>query len=154
MKDLLTGSCTSGVVGQTLESKFDYMLFSFTSKRLKEIDFGSGKVIFDIEKTGGKINKMHVIDVTGVVVKSYDFTYSFLDKTWMNNYKLDKLTSTSGTERSETYDFDYYPTSASFDSRQCDYWGYINGSSSSLTYCIPAFEVYINRVKKQQDIME
>lgn len=148
VKDLLTGSCTSGVVGTTVDSKFDYMLFSFTSKRLKEIDFGTGKVIFDIEKVGGKINKMYVKNVVGEVVKSYDFTYSFLDKTLMNNYKLDKLTSISGTERSETYDFEYYPTSASFNSRQCDYWGYINDSSSSSVYCIPVFEIYINGVKK------
>lgn len=148
VKDMANGSFTSGVIGMTQESKFDYMLLSFTSKRLKEIDFGTGKVIFDIENVGGKINKMSIKDAVGKIVKSYDFSYSFLDKTMINNYKLDKLISNANSANSEVHDFEYYPTSASYDERQCDYWGYINRGSFSSIYFIPAFDILINGVKK------
>lgn len=146
VKDSSEGSYTSGSLGIPVESKFNNIYIQFSSKRLKEIDFGAGKVVFDIETLGGKVNRMYVKDAVGTIVQTYSFAYSYLDKTILNNYKLDKLTSNSSSETPEVFNFEYYPTSDSFNPKQCDYWGYINGNTSF--YCIPSFTVKINTIQK------
>lgn len=121
------------------------MELSFTSQRLKEINFGTGKVVFENEATGGKLKKIHIQDASGTVVKTYSLTHALLDHTITDNYKLSSIATTSGNSQTDTYHFDYYPTSASFAANQHDYWGYLNNNTATMTYLIPEMEIYFNQ---------
>lgn len=144
LNDAFTLSYQTGV-GSAIDYRTNSVQIAFKSKRLKEIDFGTGKIHFDIENIGGKIKKMYIKDTSGTVVKTYEFTHLLLDKTDMNNYKLDQMSCTSGTNKSDIYRFEYYPTRSSFRNSQRDYWGYINSNSNNSF--IPTFEANLNRKK-------
>jgi YD repeat-containing protein len=110
---------------------------SYSVRRLSEIDFKKGKVIFNHYTDGefeGMINEIQIIDQYGVTVKRVQF-----EQTLMNRFtegvapahKLDKLTFIGKNgENEEIYAFDYYPTilnnSGLVDVRAQDYWGYYN----------------------------
>lgn len=120
------------------------MALSFSSVRLKEINFGSGKVVFENEAVGGKLKKISIRDVSGVTVKTYSLTHDLLDHTLLDNYKLSSIATTSGSNQTDIYRFDYYPTSVSFASNQHDYWGYLNDNRTSMSNLLPAIEIPFN----------
>lgn len=123
---------------RTLDERTNVVSMSFGASRLEEIDFGTGKVLFDIEDIGGKITRMRVMNGAGDTVKTYQFTHSELDRDLnFTYYKLDKLTRVSGTEKSEIYQFGYFPSSDS--NTGTDYWGYRNGNTGGL---FPQFSIY------------
>ena len=125
-----------------VESQNMNMEFSFSSLRLKEINFGSGKVVFENEAIGGKLKKIYIRDASGATVKTYSLTQTFLDHTILDNYKLTSITTISGNDQTDTYRFDYYPTAASFKANQHDYWGYINDNvTASSNFLIPAMTI-------------
>ncbi|EKU91695.1 hypothetical protein [Bacteroides oleiciplenus] len=142
VNDMITQSYQGQVSGAP-DYKTSSMGMTFRPKRLKEIDFGTGKVTFDIEQTGGKINKIEIKDMDGSVVKTFVFLYSLLDRTMVDNYKLEQVSCVSGANKSDVYRFEYYPTSVSLSSKQCDYWGYVNSNSSS--FFIPGFQANVNQ---------
>ena len=111
---------------------------SWNAIRLSEISFRGGKVTFDIHPTNGYVTGIHVKDANGKEVKTFSLTQSLLDKTLMSNYKLDKLSIVSGNSNTDTYQFEYYPTTATFLYKNIDYWGFLNGNQGTL---IPSFSI-------------
>jgi len=101
---------------------------SWNAVRLSEISFRGGKITFDIHPTIGYVTGIHVKDATGKEVKTFSLTQSLLDKSLMDNYKLDKLSSVSGNDKADTYQFEYYPTTSPFSYKKIDYWGFLNGN--------------------------
>ena len=146
VSDQLNGSYFG--LSPTVNYQNNNMELSFTSKRLKEINFGSGKVVFENEAVGGKLKKVSILDVSGAVVKTYSLTHALLDRTILDNYKLSAIASVAATSQTDTYRFDYYPTSASFAANQHDYWGYINNNSTTSTFLIPEMEIYYDQKAK------
>ena len=119
----------------------------YSSRRLSEIDFGQGKVIFDLSGPLGTVSQIKVTNLLGEVVKIFKLKYSVLDRISSEpTYKLDKLTQISNIseKEGEVYQF-YYNNSKDFTKRNYDYWGYKNGYSFvSDNLSFPSFDLYIH----------
>lgn len=104
----------------------------YDCQRISEIKFPGGKMLFDIEEIGGKVNRITVQNAQGRTIKTVLFTYSQLDFTGQYNYKLDKLEIMDGDKPGETYKFEYNP-SKNFGHTCCDFWGYKNRNEGVTT---------------------
>lgn len=119
----------------------------YSSRRLSEIDFGKGKVIFDLSGPLGTVSQIKVTNILGETIKVFKFKYSILDRIDSEpTYKLDKLAQISNTseQEGEIYQF-FYNTSKDFRKRNYDYWGYKNGYdfvSDRLSF--PSFDLYVH----------
>ncbi len=109
-------------------------------KRITEIVFKEGKIVFNLNGTTDRIKSIQIVDVTGQIVKTIEFQTSYLDADGAQNmYKLDKvLFKDRNTQNVDVYSFDYYPTE-SFTSESRDWWGFRN--SSTATGLIPYYDV-------------
>ena len=105
---------------------------SWKATRLTEISFKGGKVTFDIHSAMGYVTGIQIKDANGNVVKKFSLTQSFLDMTLMNNYKLDELSLVSGNNKTDTYKFEYYPSTTAFFYKKIDYWDYPNTNPGTL----------------------
>jgi len=113
---------------------------TYQIKRLTEIAFKQGKVMFNLVAGGDKIDNIQVKDLNNNVIKTIQLNRSLLDRlsqggssqnpnlTQINN-KLDNLLfkDNAGTTI-EQYGFEYYPTQTTVDTHYCDWWGFFNNS--------------------------
>lgn len=91
------------------------------------------------------MKKIFIKDASGTVVKTYELTHSLLDKVSLDNYKLDEITSKSGNNKTDTYRFEYYPSSDRIMANQYDYWGYVNDNLAPVSSFIPEFQIYYDQ---------
>jgi len=122
---------------------------SYGSARIKEILFKNGKIVFSQDINSDLISKMDVYS-DNVIQKSIIFSKSILDSPIglytfsirdKANYKLDRITfQDNGSNPVSQYSFDYYP-STDFNTRQNDWWGYYNGSTSYQYCLIPSYTI-------------
>lgn len=143
VNDLRNGSYQGAVSSVNYQNS--NMELSFSSMRLKEINFGAGKILFENESVGGKLKKISILDTSGETVKTYSLTHALLDHTILDNYKLSSIATVQGNSQTDTYRFDYYPTSSSFAANQHDYWGYLNNNTAASSFLIPQMEIYCDQ---------
>jgi len=114
-------------------------------KRLTEIDFRQGKVLFNLVTGSDKIDNVQVKDVNNNVIKTIQLNRSVMDRlnqggssynpnmSQVNN-KLDAIIFKDKLGNAvENYGFEYYPTKYSgsetfIDPHYIDWWGYYNAS--------------------------
>src|SRR5690606_12809090 len=130
-KDILTG------VNSVLSTSYDF----YTISRLRQIDFKSGKVVFNLVTNSGKVDNIEIFDNKGNLIKGVKFNRSKLDASSAGTVsnitnKLDfiRFNDSQGT-RVEDYSFEYYPTLSRsgsvtdiLDLHYRDWWGYYNAS--------------------------
>jgi len=114
-------------------------------RRLTEIDFRQGKVLFNLVTGSDKIDNIQVKDINNNVIKTIQLNRSLMDglnqggSSYNPNYsqvnnKLDAIIfKDKAGSAVENYGFEYYPTkyfgSETFiDSHYTDWWGYYNAS--------------------------
>jgi len=136
--DMKDGDYKNATMPPTMESSASQEL-SWSASRISEISFRGGKVIFDIHPTLGCVTGISIKDNNGNAIKKYALTQSYLDRTLMQNYKLDELSLVAGNAKTDTYKFEYNPTiTNSWFYRNIDYWDYLNTNQGFL---IPRFSI-------------
>lgn len=116
---------------------------TYSVQRLTEIEFSSGKVVFNLKPENDVVESMQVLDNNGNTIRTVVFSMSELDRVMevhevRSNQKLDKISiqGSNNNHSIETYQFDYYSTvyatgSTTVNARFRDWWGYYNASGSS-----------------------
>ncbi len=118
---------------------------SYTTQRLKEIKFKSGRIVFDLDTIteipiDGNllIKSMEIKDANDITIKKIVLNQSllnyFTDASQMSVKKLDNIIiQDSESTPVESYNFDYYPVvypgvTTAMNVRSMDLWGYYNAS--------------------------
>jgi len=150
----LTGGC-EGSLSLSAHLKGLYASYGaskqvITDRYLQKITCSQGTVEFsttpreDIEYQSSslpltrpaKLDQLVVKDAAGVVLRSFQFSYSYFGTDGLQRrLRLDSLTEVGqGGVRKPAYKLTYYPTGAVFYnkySKSIDHWGYYNGSANT-----------------------
>lgn len=97
-----------------------------SSKKLKEITFTNGKVVFTYGSGG--LSNMQIFE-KNILIKEIKFSYTPINNTTSGRYSLDKVEITDKISNgTQTYVLDYYnSTPYSRQTKGIDFWGYYNG---------------------------
>lgn len=106
----------------------------YNVSRLTEINYSQGKVLFNLDIAGSKIDNIQIVNLNNEVLKTIQLnrSYSYTRSLGSVANKLDAIVFKDkiGTAI-QNYSFEYYPvinSSQFVDVRFCDFWGYYNNS--------------------------
>ncbi|MFT3705077.1 MAG: hypothetical protein QM802_22105 [Agriterribacter sp.] len=130
---------------------------TYQIKRLTQINFKQGKVVFNLVSGIDKIDNIQIKDLNNQVIKTIQLSRSVMDAlteggsgtnplaSQVNN-KLNTVTFKDNTGTAiENYSFEYFPTKfspnspTSVNGHYCDWWGYYN--ASGLLNMIPDYTI-------------
>ena len=113
-------------------------------KRITEINFPEGKIKFLLDSPKDRIKSMQVYNFRGDLIKTIDLVRSYLDAPifsgYLETFKLDALLfKDKNNNIIEKFSFEYEPTLQHFDTKNRDYWGYLNNYSSYNVHTVPEY---------------